>query len=141
MVLTLKEVSQVIQRMAEGLKHFSGTAERLNQLALTIQLLTQSFRLDSPRILKHLVRALGRPDSARQVGHWETVERQLAELVAHNPFVEVAFLVDASGIMVAFSVNRDWAGDAADAEPRHRRPEPVRPPVVPGGDPGRPRRS
>ena len=31
-VLTLKEVSQVVQRMADGLKQFSDTADRLNQL-------------------------------------------------------------------------------------------------------------
>ena len=109
-VLTLKEVSQVIQRMAEGLKHFSGTAERLNQLALTIQLLTQSFRLDSPRSLKNLADRWADQIGA-QVGHWETVESQLAELVAHNPFMEVAFLADGQGVMVSFSVNRDWAAN------------------------------
>jgi methyl-accepting chemotaxis protein len=109
-VLTLKEVSQVIQRMAEGLKHFSGTAERLNQLALTIQLLTQSFRLDSPRSLKNLAEKWADQVGA-QVGHWETVESQLADLVGHNSFMELAFLADAQGIMVAFSVNRDWAAN------------------------------
>jgi methyl-accepting chemotaxis protein len=108
-VLTLKEVSQVIQRMAEGLKHFSGTAERLNQLALNIQLLTQSFRLDAPRSLKHLCERWA-SDLGSRVGQWETAEMQLADLVAHHPFVEVAYLADARGTMVAFSVNREWAG-------------------------------
>lgn len=108
-VLTLKEVSQVIQRMAEGLKHFSGTAERLNQLALSIQLLTQSFRLDAARSLKHLCERWAAELGGR-VGQWETAELQLAELVARHPFVEVAFLADARGVMAAFSANREWTG-------------------------------
>lgn len=108
-VLTLKEVSQVIQRMAEGLKHFSGTAERLNQLALSIQLLTQSFRIDATRSLKHLSERWAAELGGR-AGQWETVEPQLAELVARHPFVELAFLVDARGLLTAFSVNREWTG-------------------------------
>jgi methyl-accepting chemotaxis protein len=107
-VLTLKEVSQVIQRMAEGLKHFSVTAERLNQLALTIQLLTQSFRLDSPRSLKSLVERWASQLGA-QAGNWETVDSELTDIVNHNPFVELGFLVDDQATMVAFAVNRDWA--------------------------------
>lgn len=111
-VLTLKEVSQVIQRMAEGLKHFSGTAERLNQLALNIQILTQSFRLDAPRSLKHLSDRWAAELGSR-AGQWDTAELQLSELVAQHPFVEVAFLADASGSMVAFSANREWTGGRA----------------------------
>ncbi|RPH55391.1 methyl-accepting chemotaxis protein, partial [bacterium] len=53
-VMTLREVSLVVQRMTGGLKNLSSTADRLNSLGLTIQLLAQSFRLDSPRSLKHL---------------------------------------------------------------------------------------
>ncbi len=105
-VLTLKEVSQVIQRMAEGLKQFSITADRLNQLALSIQLLTQSFHLDSPRSLKHLAERLAHELAAR-AGHWEAVEAQLSESVQANQFLEMAYLVDAQGNMMAFSVNRD----------------------------------
>ncbi len=53
-VLTLKEVSQVVQRMADSLKTFTDTADRLNQLGLVIQMLAQSFHLDSPHSLKHM---------------------------------------------------------------------------------------
>ncbi|HPC83286.1 MAG TPA: methyl-accepting chemotaxis protein [Thermoanaerobaculaceae bacterium] len=111
-VLTLKEVSQVIQRMAEGLKHFSGTAERLNQLALSIQLLTQSFRIDAARSLKHLCERCAAELGGR-AGQWETAEMQLAEFVTRHPFVEIAFLTDARGVMAAFAVNREWTGGRA----------------------------
>ncbi len=108
-VLTLKEVSQVIQRMAEGLNHFSGTAERLNQLALSIQLLTQSFHLDSARSLKHLASELA-DDFAARAGHWEAAEVSLEEIVKANPFVELAFLADERGTLVGLAVNREATG-------------------------------
>jgi len=111
-VLTLKEVSQVIQRMAEGLRHFSGTADRLNQLALSIQLLTQSFHLDSPHSLKHL--AGGWTERlAHRAGHWDALATQLDEIVGANPFVELAYVVDAKGNMVAFSQGTSGAAREA----------------------------
>src|SRR5262249_28295706 len=95
-VLTLREVSQVVQRMTGGLKQLSGTADRLNRLGLTIQLLAQSFRLASPRSLKQLaedwaarVGAVAGPPAER--------ERVLDELIQQAPFVEMAYFVDASG--------------------------------------------
>ena len=107
-VLTLKEVSQVIQRMAEGLKQFSGTAERLNQLALSIQLLTQSFHLESARSLKHLAEGWAE-DLGTQSGHWGALEGRLEEVALACPFVEMVYVVDAQGAMIGFSVNREWA--------------------------------
>jgi methyl-accepting chemotaxis protein len=101
-VLTLKEVSQVIQRMAEGLHHFSGTAERLRQLALSIQLLTQSFHLASPHSLKHLAGAWAEK-IACNAGHWDALTAQLDDIAAAGPFVELVYVVDAHGNMAGFS--------------------------------------
>ena len=106
-VLTLKDVSQVIQRMAEGLKHFSGTAERLNQLALSIQLLTQSFNLDSPRSLKHICKRLA-GEVALRAGHWEALGSQLEEIVRQSPFVELAYVADMNGNLVSLAANPHW---------------------------------
>jgi methyl-accepting chemotaxis protein len=105
-VLTLKEVSEVIQRMADGLKHFTGAADRLNQLALSIQLLAQSFRIDSTSSLKN------------QVLHWadelsdcssnlEAVDGRLHDLIRKCPFSEMIYLVDPEGTMVAFAANNE----------------------------------
>jgi len=104
-VLTLKEVSQVIQRMAEGLRHFSGTADRLNHLALAIQLQTQSFQLDSPHSLKHLTQGWTERLAAR-AGAWDALGTSLDDLAAANPFIELAYVVDARGAMVAYSVGK-----------------------------------
>jgi methyl-accepting chemotaxis protein len=103
-VVTLKEVSQVIQRMAAGLKGFSATAENLNRLALSIQLLTQSFHIDSPRSLKHLGHRWG-DELGRRSAHWEAAEAHLEALLKENGFLELAYLVDASGTMIAFAAS------------------------------------
>jgi len=109
-VLTLKEVSQVIQRMADGLKNFSGTADRLNHLALAIQLLTQSFRLDSERSLRHLAEGW-----AEELGHLEgqasALPGEVERIQQDAPFVECSYFVDAAANVVAITVNRDLVGD------------------------------
>ncbi len=108
-VLTLKEVSQVIQRMAEGLKRFSATAERLNHLALSIQLLTQSFRLDSP----HSLRQVGErwaEEVAPRAGHLEALGARVEEIVRESPFIELAYVADTDGNVVTSFANPEWVG-------------------------------
>lgn len=109
-VLTLKEVSQVVQRMADGLKQFSETADRLNHLALTIQLLAQSFHLDSPRSLKHRGTEWSREIYKHQ-GNWEAIENLLGHIVEETPYAELVYVIDAGGEQIALAVNRDVIGD------------------------------
>ncbi|HEY0510832.1 MAG TPA: methyl-accepting chemotaxis protein [Thermoanaerobaculia bacterium] len=104
-VMTLREVSLVVQRMTGGLKNLSSTADRLNQLGLEIQLLAQSFHLDSPRSLKHLVE-----DWARQIQPLPTLperEKALEDLVRHAPFVELGYMMGLDGGTLALSFNQD----------------------------------
>jgi len=109
-VLTLKEVSQVVQRMADGLKQFSDTAERLNRLGLAIQMLAQSFHLDSPHSLKHLAETWAR-QVRRRSGNWDAIERLLGELVEQQPYVECLYFFDGKAGQVALRVNRQLIGD------------------------------
>jgi methyl-accepting chemotaxis protein len=109
-VLTLKEVSQVVQRMADGLKQFSDTAERLNRLGLAIQMLAQSFHLDSPHSLKHLSESWARQVRQR-LGNWDAIDRLLGELVNQQPYVECLYFYDGRAHQVALSVNRQLIGD------------------------------
>jgi len=109
-VLTLKEVSQVVQRMADGLKTFTDTADRLNQLGLIIQMLAQSFHLDSPHSLKHLTGTWA-AEVARRVGNWEAIERLLEELIAKSGFVECLYFYDGRDAQAALVVNRSLVGD------------------------------
>ncbi len=103
-VLTLREISEVIQRTADSFQQFTSSAELLSGLALSIQLLTQSFRIDSVHSLKHQV--LGWNDRLRDsTANLEVVEGVLADVVRGFPYIEMAYLVDTSGSMVAFEVN------------------------------------
>lgn len=109
-VLTLREVGEVVQRIAEGLGQYTGAAERLSQLALSIQLLTQSFRIDSEHSLKHHL--TGWTDRLSSYsGNLEAVGGVLEDLLEECPYLELAYLVDLSGSMISFSANRDLVGD------------------------------
>jgi methyl-accepting chemotaxis protein len=108
-VLTLKEVSQVVQRMADGLKHFTETADRLNRLGLVIQMLAQSFHLDSPHSLKHMSETWAR-EVGRRLGNWESIERLLEDLVHRQPYVECLYFFDGRRNQTALVVNRQIVG-------------------------------
>ena len=109
-VLTLREVSEVVQRIAGGLGQYTGAADRLNQLALSIQLLTQSFRIESNHSLKHhLARWADRLRSYS--GNLEVVGGVLEDLLKESPYLELAYLVDLGGSMISFAANRDLVGD------------------------------
>jgi methyl-accepting chemotaxis protein len=124
-VLTLREVSQVVQRMTGGLKQLSGTADRLGRLGLTIQLLAQSFHLDSPRSLKHL--AEGWAAQINEVADVPAKEQRLEELLQQVPFVEMAYFVDSTGATAILCFQgrvpeplRARAARAREADLRHR---------------------
>lgn len=103
-VMTLREVSLVVQRMTGGLKNLSSTADRLNTLGLEIQLLAQSFHLDSPRSLKHMVEDWARRLEA--MGSLPERERALEDLVRDAPFVEIGYLMGLDGGTLALSFNQ-----------------------------------
>jgi methyl-accepting chemotaxis protein len=103
-VMTLREVSLVVQRMTGGLKELSTTADRLNSLGLTIQLLAQSFHLASPRSLKHLAEEWARR-LERAAGAAE-MEEALDGLVQKTQFVEMSYFVDTTGYTVVLCHNR-----------------------------------
>jgi methyl-accepting chemotaxis protein len=105
-VLTLREVSDVIQRMADGLGQFTRAARRLDSVALSIQLLTQSFRIDSDHSLMHEI-ASWAPRMGDVAHNLEAAEGRLRELLAACPYAELAYLVDPEGMMVAYALNAD----------------------------------
>ena len=109
-VLTLKEVSQVVQRMADSLKQFSATADQLNDLGLAIQLVAQSFHLDSPHSLKHLSGEWA-AEVRKRFGSWEAIEGLLNETLDENTFVELAYVIDSAGTQLAITINEEVAGE------------------------------
>ncbi|HVG07156.1 MAG TPA: methyl-accepting chemotaxis protein [Thermoanaerobaculia bacterium] len=107
-VMTLREVSLVVQRMTGGLKNLSGTADRLNSLGLTIQLLAQSFHLDSPRSLKHMVEEWGK--ELERASTSTELEETLDRLVQQTPFIELGYFADTTGYLMALCYNRAVVG-------------------------------
>jgi methyl-accepting chemotaxis protein len=114
-VLTLREVSDVIQRMADGLAQFTGAADRLNEVALSIQLLTQTFRIDSDHSLIHEI-ASWTPRIGDVTHNLEGAQGRLRELLGACPYTELAYFVDSNGTMVAYAVNPELVGDELAAE-------------------------
>jgi len=96
--------------MADSLRHFSDTADRLNHLGLGIQMLAQSFHLDSPHSLKHMAERWAGLVK-RRLGSWEAIERLLNELVVEQPYVECLYFYDGRLGQVALTVNRELLGD------------------------------
>ncbi len=102
---TLREVSEVVKRIAEGLGKYTSAADRLNQLALSIQLLTQSFRIESQHSLKHHL--LAWTDRLRDYsGNLEAVAGVFEDFLDECPYLEMIYLVDLSGSMIAYLVNQ-----------------------------------
>ncbi len=107
---TLREASQVVQKMADGLRRFSDTARQLDALALDSKRLAQLFHLDSPHSLKHIAAAWAVPVRDR-VGNWPAIDGLLQELVLQLPYVECMYFIDAPGSRLALAFNRHLLGD------------------------------
>jgi hypothetical protein len=105
---TLRELNQVVGRMSRDLGDLARTARHLRDVGLDLQLQAQAFRLDSPRSLKDRVEGW-----SRQLAEADDPAAALAELVAAAPFVELGFLVDRAGRLVAAQVGAAYAEEAA----------------------------
>jgi methyl-accepting chemotaxis protein len=114
-VSTLRELHQVVERMSRDLAQLSGTAGRLRDVGLDLQLLAQAFRLDSPRSLKHMVDAW----SARLDG--ADAAEMLGALVEATRFVEAGYVVDAGGRLIAIRLGEAFAASAAATAEELRR--------------------
>lgn len=114
-VATLRELHQVVERMSRDLRALSETATRLRDVGLDLQLLAQTFRLDSPRSLKRLVDRWSDRLSAGEAGE------QLAALVGESRFVEAGYLVDAGGRLVALRLGEAFAAAQAATADELRR--------------------
>ncbi len=98
---TLRELHQVVERMSRDLFQLSTTSGRLRAIGLDLELLAQTFRLDSPRSLKQLTH-----DWAARLAETPGASAQelVDELVSSAPFVESACLTDLKGRVLAAQV-------------------------------------
>lgn len=109
-LLTVREQNLVIQATADGLTELTGAADNLNQMALSIQLLSQNFRLPSAHSLKNI--ALEIAEGLRAVaGIGEATEGLLRETIHRMPFLELVYFVDNDGVMQAFSMQSEMSDE------------------------------
>lgn len=108
--VTIKEVREVIQRMADALRNFSKTAKNLNELALAIQLVSQAFRFAAGRSLKHVFQERASALAVKSDG-WEGIDSELRELLSRSPYVEFCYLVDEGGTLLACTTSPEWSHD------------------------------
>jgi methyl-accepting chemotaxis protein len=92
-VQTLREASSVVQQIADGLRGFSGAARDLEEAAVSVQLLAQGFRLDSPSSLRHLAESWAK-ELEPLLASPDALERRLESLLADRPDVELVFVND-----------------------------------------------
>ncbi len=90
--------------MADGLRNFSTTAKNLNDVALAIQLVTQTFIFPSPRSLKHAFLQRAKAIAKRGTG-LEGIEAELREMLTAFPFLELSYLAGSDGTMLACAVS------------------------------------
>jgi hypothetical protein len=76
----------------------------MNSLGLTIQLLAQSFHLDSPRSLKHMAEEWGK--ELERAATSTELEETLDRLVQQTSFIELGYFADTTGYLVALCYNR-----------------------------------
>jgi len=115
---TLRELHQVVERMSRDLFQLSATSRRLRTIGLDLELLAQTFRLDSPRSLKQLVHDwAARVPETPGAGAQELID----ELVSCAPFVECGCLVDVKGRVLATQVADELRAGSAEALQELRR--------------------
>lgn len=104
-VLTLKDISQVTRQQAQELKRSSKELEKLNTLALSLQLLTQQTIIDSSLSLGFQSKTF-----AGRAEIWSMERRQqqqaLSRIVDENPYIELIYVVDHDGKMFSFGIGK-----------------------------------
>ena len=114
---TLRELHQVVERMSRDLAQLSATSGKLRSIGLDLELLGQTFRLDSPRSLKSRIHAWAArlPELGSNASSDARLQEVIDELVAATPFVECGCLVDARGRVLAAQIAGSLRGEHSDS--------------------------
>jgi len=110
-VLTLKDVTEVTKIQAQELKVASNELEKLNGLALNLQLLTQNVIIDSPLSLGFKVRVMSNDPEIISMDK-RRHQQAMRQILEENPFMELVYVVDREGKL--FSWNLHVEKEASD---------------------------
>lgn len=100
---TLKDVSSVIRQIANALQEFNRAANRLNTLAMDMQLISQNFTIDSDRNIKYLAKKTVENETIRMYRRRNSTA-VLDEILQENRFIEILYIADAEGVLAGFAV-------------------------------------
>lgn len=105
-VITLKDVTEVTKLQAEELKVSSHELEKLNSLALNLQLLTQQVIIDSNLSLGFKVRQMA---DLPEVFRMDKRQHQqiLTQILEENNFIELVYIADIEGRLVSWHAQKE----------------------------------
>ncbi|MFH2107307.1 MAG: methyl-accepting chemotaxis protein [Chrysiogenia bacterium] len=107
-VLTLKDISQVTRQQAQELKRSSKEIEKLNALALSLQLMTQQTIIDSSLNLCYQGKTFaGQPEISGMDRRLH--QQSLARIVEEHAYIELIYIVDHAGKMFSFNIAKQGA--------------------------------
>ncbi len=113
-VATLRDVGYVIDRTSSALTGLDGAQTRLERLVLGVELLAQGLRRESPFSLVHQASAWAlRFTALSQADSEVEVELALDSLRVEAPYLDDAYLVDATGYALSLGSRRRPDGDGA----------------------------
>ncbi len=115
-VATLRDVGYVIDRTSSALTGLDGAQSRLERLVLGVELLAQGLRRESPFSLLHqasawALRFTARSEADSQADSEAEVELALDSLRVEAPYLDDAYLVDATGYALGLGSRRRPDGD------------------------------
>jgi len=111
-VLTLKDISQVTKQQASELKKSSRELEKINTLALNLQILTQQTVINSPLSLGFKISQMAqRPEIVSMDRRLH--QQALTQITEENHYVELLYATDPAGKMFSFCLGKQ-GGDAPE---------------------------
>lgn len=111
-VETLKDVSTVIRQIANALQEFKVTANRLNMLAMEMQLISQSFTIEAEHNIKFLARHASETTEIREFKR-QNAAPALQEILQQTRFIEFLYIVDLEGNMITFAMAEHLKSEAS----------------------------
>jgi len=101
-VITLRDISKVSKETAKGLKETENSAKLLNALATELQLLSQNFTIKSNRNIRYIMEKMSSNPTIVSL-NTNIIGPFFSEKILQYPFLELLYLSDIEGNMVAYA--------------------------------------
>jgi len=105
-VLTLKDISQVTKQQAQDLKKSSKEIERIDKLALELQLLSQKIIADSKYSLGYKIKELAKNPAIYSMDRKEH-SIFFKDILEESSYIELIFTADKNGRTYSYAINRE----------------------------------